>query len=263
MITWVARPFGRGSRVHHGGRHPRALAARAAALDQLRAGRHGLGRIAAHAREHGLELVLVMGRLENALQGVAADAVGQERLDPVVAGCAQQPFRVGELADDVLGLLELDVGGRGRAGADIHRLRARQRIAGRPDADGVVAGRQPVGREAELALVVADHRGGDGRAFLPGADQHAFHRAFLGRSDLAAERRGLRLRRGQGHARQCTHETRRCQQGFQSHVRLPRRIVDNRNDLLAWWHIFRPGDRAPELEKQSRLWGANTELIAK
>src|SRR5262249_26874366 len=42
------------------------------------------------------------------------------------------------------------------------------------------------------ALVVGHDRDGDGRAIALGADQHASHRPFLGRGDLAVERGALR-----------------------------------------------------------------------
>ena len=92
-------------------------------------------------------------------------------------------------------LVELDVGLGVLGGRNLHRLRSVEHVADGADRDGVVAGLQPLGREAVLALVVGHDRGGDGRAVLLDADEHAFHRAFLGRRHRAAERRGLRLRR--------------------------------------------------------------------
>ena len=54
-----------------------------------------------------------------------------------------------------------------------------------------MAGLKLRGREAEVALVVAHHRVGDVRAVLAGADDHAFHRTFLGGRHLAGQRGGL------------------------------------------------------------------------
>src|ERR1700724_565095 len=82
-------------------------------------------------------------------------------------------------------------------------------------------GVEPIRREAVSTLRVGDDGDGDGRAHLLGADQHAFHRAFLGRGNLAAERSsGLRLRGNEGHPCQCTYETCRRKQSFELHDRL-------------------------------------------
>ena len=54
-------------------------------------------------------------------------------------------------------------------------LRTVEIIAGGADVHRVMAGIEPDGREAEMALVVDDDRDGDRRAVLPGADDDAFH----------------------------------------------------------------------------------------
>ena len=54
------------------------------------------------------------------------------------------------------------------------------------------AGFEPAGREAEVAGAVGDHRRGDVRAGLFGADQDAFHRALVVGRDGAGKRRVLR-----------------------------------------------------------------------
>ena len=217
-----------GGGVHQVGGHARPLAARTAGEQKLRACRHALGRVAAHPREHLLPFVGRVDRGEHALQRMAADAVRQERLDLVVARRARQPLGIGELRVDVLGLGELEVGRCGGAAGDIDLLRADEIISGRADGDVVVPGLDPVRREAELALVVRHHRRGDGRALLLGADEDAFHRAFLGRGDLAAERR---LRIGAGH-----HQAGQ----YARHARIQEGLVDSHE-----W--FSPGMKLPTL----------------
>ena len=75
----------------------------------------------------------------------------------------------------------------GLVGRDRDRLGALQVVAGGADAQRIVAGAELARREAELALVVADHADGDDA--LLGADHHAFHGAFLGGGHLAGEGR--------------------------------------------------------------------------
>ena len=130
-----------GGGVDHVGRDPRALAAGTALEEELRAGRHAFGCIAAHAGEHGLPLLGGMHGAEHPLQRVAADAIGQERFHLIAARRAHDPFAVGELAQNVVRLGELDVGARRAAGGDIDFLRARKIVTGGADGDGVVAGR--------------------------------------------------------------------------------------------------------------------------
>ena len=204
------------SGVHHVGGNARPLAARAAGEQKLRACRHGLGRVAAHPREHLLPFVGGVDRGEHALQRMAAHAIRQERLDLVVARCAREPLGVGELCVHVLGLGELEVGGCGAPAGDIDLLGADEVISGGADGDVVVPGLDPVRREAELPLVVGHHRRGDGRALLLGADEDALHRAFLGRGDLAGERRRLRI--GPGH-----HQAGQ----YARHARIQKRLADS------------------------------------
>ena len=54
-----------------------------------------------------------MRRAHDALQRVAADAIEQLRLLILGAGDAHHPLGVGELAGEIPGLLQLDVGRRG------------------------------------------------------------------------------------------------------------------------------------------------------
>jgi hypothetical protein len=210
-----------GRRLHHVGGDARALAARPARDQQLRMRRRRFRRITAHAGEHLLPFVGVVQRGEHALQGVAAHAIRQERFDLVVAGDADQPFRIRELIDEVFGLGELDVGACLRSGRDLDRLRTHEIVARRADADGVAAGLELAGGEAVLALVVAHHRGGDGRSLLLGAHQHAFHQAFLGGRDLSAQRG---LRRGPDRERNGQHAGKAdgAEKRTESHGRLPR-----------------------------------------
>ena len=204
-----------GRLIHHVGGNARTLAAQAALHDELRTRRHAFGRIAAHAGKDLLPLGGVMHGGEYALERVAALAVEQERgLEPILARDAGEPLAVRELRGDIAHLVELDVGG-GACGGHLDALRARQRVAGGADGDIVFAWIELAGREAELALVVRHYRGGDGRAFLLGADEHAFHHAFRLRGNLAAERLCL-----SGGRHQCEAGGGK-QERFQSHGRLP------------------------------------------
>src|SRR5262249_28426525 len=64
-------------------------------------------------------------------------------------------------------------------------------IADRADAQRIVAGLELGGREAVVPLRVADDRDRERCAVPPRGNEHAFHRAFLGRRHGAGER-GLR-----------------------------------------------------------------------
>ena len=162
----------------------------------LRLARRAARIIAAHALEDLRELVGVVGRAHDALDGVAAVAVEQERFLLVGARHAHQPFGIGELARQVAGGLELEVGGGRLPGRHVGRLGAVEVVADRPRAERIVPGLEPRRREAVLALVVADDRDRDGRAVLLGAHHHPFHDRLGGRADLAGERgRGLGRRR--------------------------------------------------------------------
>ena len=126
-------------------------------------------------------------------------------------------------AADVAGLGELEVGCGSSAGRDVDRLRTDQDCSRPPGWRWCNGRREAIGREAEAALVVAHHRGGDGAAVALGADQNAFHRAFLGRDDLAGERRRLCTcgRRHEREPRQRAHEACRGKQVVAAHDRLP------------------------------------------
>jgi hypothetical protein len=185
-----------GSRPHLAFGHRGPLAARPR-QQRLRMDRRRTRGIGAHALEDLHELVGVMRGREDALIRVAAGAAEQVVLHLVGARHAHQPFGIGQRVDEILGVIELEVDLRGLAGADARFLRSGERIAGGPYGDVVLAGGEPVGREAEIALLVADHRDRDVRAVLLGADHDAFHVAFLGRRDHAGERGGaLRERAG-------------------------------------------------------------------
>src|SRR5439155_9676560 len=147
------------------GWHARTLAARAAAHQELRAYRRAAGIIAAHPVEHLLPFLDVVRGAEDALQGVAAGAAGEELLLLVGAGNAGEPFAIGKLRGEIAGLVELEIG-LGAARRDLHRLRAIENVAGRPDRDRVLAGIDAAIGKAVFALVVGHHSGGDGRAFL-------------------------------------------------------------------------------------------------
>ena len=200
----------------------RALAARATGRQQLRLRRRRAGIVAAHAVEHLDPFVHGVLCGEHPLQRVAAGAAGEELLVAIGAGQARHPFGVGELKLDITGAVEREIGLGVAAAGNLDRLRPAEDVADGADGDGVVAGLEPVGGEAVLALVVGHHRGGDGRAFPFHVDENAFHRPFLGRRHLAAERdlrlRGRRRRAGED---DCGHEQEA--EMRRSHGRLPRR----------------------------------------
>ena len=73
-----------------------------------------------------------------------------------------------------------------------------------------------------MSLVVAGHRDGDGRAGVLGADQHAFHRAFLRGGDLARQRsRRLRVESANSIQPKRDCKTDACDQRVNTHAILP------------------------------------------
>src|SRR5437899_1797593 len=81
--------------------------------------------------------------------------------------------------------------GRGRVrtvGADVGHVRTVQLVANRTGRDRVRSGRQTWPRESIATLLVGDDRRRDGRSGLLHADEHAFHRPFLGRRHLSGQR---------------------------------------------------------------------------
>ncbi len=156
----------------------------------LRPRRHALIGVGAHALLNLHEFVGIMGRPHDALDGVAAHAVEHGILLLRRARHALQPFGRGELARQIVRLLELEVGGDRLLGDDLRRALAVEIISGRADLDGIFAGLEPRCREAVAAFLVGDDGGCDGRARLLGGDEDALHRAFLVGCDLAGQRRG-------------------------------------------------------------------------
>src|SRR5713226_4279986 len=102
MITLVARPFGRGSVLRSYSSRSALLrftpTRNSAAACIMLAGTRGRS-LRAPPLTRSCGCVGVVQRREDALQGVAADAIRQKRLDLVVAGSADQPLRVRELRD--------------------------------------------------------------------------------------------------------------------------------------------------------------------
>ena len=180
-------------------RHRRAVGVVAAGEQRLRLERRRARRISAHALEYLHELGVVVGRLYDALQGVAADAVGQLRLAPVVAGQTHEPFAVGELIRQRIGLAQREVGRRRAVARYFGRLRPLQDITDRADRERIVPRRQARARKAIDALFVGHHTGGDVGAVAPGADQHAFHDRLLRRRHFASQRCAVLRLRGGGH----------------------------------------------------------------
>jgi hypothetical protein len=153
-------------------------------------------------------------RPDDAVDGVAGYAIEQRILLPRRARHAVDPLRIGKLGGEVLGLLELEIDAGRLAAGNIGRALAVEVIAGGADVDRILAGVKARGRETVAAVLVGDDRDGDRRAGLLGGDQHAFHRPFLVRGDLAGERRyGLGARRigaggqDESHANACEQRT--------------------------------------------------------
>jgi hypothetical protein len=99
------------------------------------------------------------------------------------------------LGGEVLGLVELEILRGGFLIRDLDRLGRVELIADRAYIQCVWSGREPVRRETEAAIAAGDDGHSDVRTGFGGADQHALHRRFRGRTDEAGERRGRRLGR--------------------------------------------------------------------
>ena len=155
----------------------------------LRLDRLAHGAIAHHADDHVRPLVGIMGRAHDALQRVTALAIEQRRLLVVGAGDAHHPLGVGELAGEILGLLELDVGRGGLLGLHLRLGRGADVVADRADAQRIFARVEAVLRKHVAALRVGGHADLDDRAGPFGGDDDAFHVAF----GLGADRAGQRL----------------------------------------------------------------------
>ena len=100
--------------------------------------------------------------------------------------CSHSPFDICAARSSVLRSVRLWVVVRGPTSTGLGIVEV---VADRADAERVLAGRELAGGEAVAALLVAHDRDGDGA--LLGADQHAFHRAFLGGGDLAGQGDGV------------------------------------------------------------------------
>jgi hypothetical protein len=155
--------------------------------------------IALHPRQNpGEKAFGVVFRAHDALDPVAADTVEQLSLLRIRAGYALDPFHVRQLSGEVLGLVELEVE-FGFLGGDLlvgnfNRLRRIELITDRPNRQDVLSGCKPVSRKTEMAVGAGDDSDRDVGAGLGGADQHAFHRRFVSRTDQAGECRRGRLR---------------------------------------------------------------------
>ncbi len=92
----------------------------------------------------------------------------------------------------------------GCSGFDIGGGRSRKLIADGADRERVMARGEAVGGEAVTAGRIGDDGDGERRAVALGADQHAFHRAFLRGGDVAGQgkARGVEVpRRRRPHGR--------------------------------------------------------------
>ena len=126
-------------------------------------GRRRARRIAGHAQEHLLEFGRAVRRRQHALQSVAADAHGEERLLLGLARHAVEPFGAGQLRHEILAAPSLR-SAVAVAPAAISLSSGRQIVADGPDRDRVLAGFEPVRREAVAAFFVGHDGDRDGRA---------------------------------------------------------------------------------------------------
>ncbi len=155
----------------------------------LRLDRLAHGAITHHAGNDLRPLIGIVRRAHDALYRVTADAIEQHRLLLFGAGNAHHPLGVGELAGQISGLPELDVG-RGSGLGFHHRLgRGADIVADRTDADGVVTGVEAVIRKAIAALRIGGHADLGDRVGLPGGDDDTFHVAFGVGTDGAGQYR--------------------------------------------------------------------------
>src|SRR5436190_1740443 len=201
-------------------------------LRRARAGRiqHGLrldglahGAIAAHAGDDLRPLVGIVRRTHDAFQRVAAGAIEQRRLLLFRPGDAHHPLGIGELAGEVFGFLELDVGG-----CRLFRLHARlgrraDVVTDGTDADDVFARFEAVFGKYIAALRVRGHADLHDRAGPLGGDDDTFHVAFGIRTYRASQCR-LALRPNRLYR---SEEYRRCAGGeiqhqFAAHRGLPK-----------------------------------------
>ena len=106
---------------------------------------------------------------------------------------AHDPPGAGKLRCELPSLAQLEIDSRCLACADIRRRLADDVVSDGADADHVGAETRVSRREAIAAVLVTDDGDGDVGAVLLGADQHAFHHAFLGGADLT-ESAGAALR---------------------------------------------------------------------
>ena len=164
------------------------------AFAQLRVRRDALVHVALHARQRDFdEFVGGVGRACDALDRMAADAAEHRVLLLIGAREARQPFAVRHLRGEVLGLTQLEIEVGRLLSSERDRGGAFEIVADGADADGVLAWIELACWEGVAAGGVANHRHGDGRTGLLGADQYALHRAFLSGGDLSGQ--GLSLRR--------------------------------------------------------------------
>ena len=142
-----------------------------------------------HALEHADELVGGELRAHHPLERVAAHAFDQRPLLLGRARHAHEPFGAGELAGNIRDLRQREIGLRRPLCADIGARRRGELIADGADRQRIMSGSEPIGGKAVAAGGVGHDRDGERRAVAPGADQHAFHRAFLRRRDAAGQRK--------------------------------------------------------------------------
>ena len=177
--------------------------------------------VAHHPVEDVDKLLAVVLRAHDTVEVVTAHAVEQRFLLLVGAGETHEPFGVRHLLGEVLGRRKLDLDAFVLSGRDVGASGIFEVVADGADAQRVLTGLKPAGREAEAALVVGRDAGGDGRADLLGADHHAFHQAFLG-GGYGARQRGVLRRRCGGNQNGEQDKTR--DERHALHDRLPSRI---------------------------------------
>ena len=190
--------------------------------------RRGVRGVRRHALHHLRHVVGLVGREQRALQRVALAAADQRTLLLLGARHRHQPFGVRQLRVQPFRLHQREIDLRRRRRRDIDLRGGLEIVANGADRHRVGAGIEPAGGEMELALRVRDDRHGDRRARALGADDNAFHRAFLRRGRLARERLREGRRRAQGGGGDAEHQRGPDCWNFPGHgfpPRLERRVV--------------------------------------
>jgi hypothetical protein len=145
-------------------------------------------RIRGHAFDDGHHPVHVVAGPHDPFERVAVRAAPDRSLLRLGSRKAREPIGVGQLRRQVAGFLKLQIETRHLLAGHGRRRGAVEIVAGRADADGVLAGLQPGFGKAVPAVAIGNDCSRDRGRRFPRADQHPFHRPFFHRRHLAGER---------------------------------------------------------------------------